>query len=285
GRLGQQRISLLEYAGIKWCIMDDAWEDSFDELISFKLYNGHSDVFLQAAEFPASTELRQWVEQQRELYKAGKLPSQGVERLELLEVDLDPVPEDWPHRLSQLRAYKQYFGDCNIPKGWQPEPTLAAWLQQQRELHESGQLSAKWMAKLEEAGVEWESDSKKSSSKKSNSKKPPKKSSSRARDKPKKRKQAAVAATVPGDPEWEMQFQALLKFKEENGNLNVPLRSGDDGALLPLAAWMLAQRQLKRKGELAAERELRLTQMGFDWVTRRSKAKTNNAVSSKAARA
>jgi hypothetical protein len=36
GRLGEQRINLLEFAGMKWGVMDDDWEECFDDFVSFR---------------------------------------------------------------------------------------------------------------------------------------------------------------------------------------------------------------------------------------------------------
>lgn len=36
GRLGEKRIVLLELAGMEWGIMDNEWEERFDDFVSFR---------------------------------------------------------------------------------------------------------------------------------------------------------------------------------------------------------------------------------------------------------
>ena len=40
GRLGEQRVQLLEIAGMEWGIMDDVWEECFDSFVSFRCGSG-----------------------------------------------------------------------------------------------------------------------------------------------------------------------------------------------------------------------------------------------------
>jgi hypothetical protein len=44
GRLGEVRIRLLELAGMRWGIMDDEWEERFDDFVTFRLQHGDADV-------------------------------------------------------------------------------------------------------------------------------------------------------------------------------------------------------------------------------------------------
>ena len=38
----------------------------------------------------------------------------------------------WQRRFEELEAYKDEYGDCNVPQGWVENPELADWVNRQR---------------------------------------------------------------------------------------------------------------------------------------------------------
>jgi hypothetical protein len=40
----------------------------------------------------------------------------------------------WDERVAQLKIYKERFGDCNVPKGWEDDVSLGDWVEKTREV-------------------------------------------------------------------------------------------------------------------------------------------------------
>eukprot|EP00979_Chaetoceros_neogracilis_P002778 scaffold453_cov278-Chaetoceros_neogracile.AAC.28 len=57
--------------------------------------------------------------------------------------------------------------------------------------------------------------------------------------------------------EWNRHFMELVKYKETNGNCNIPIRNGS------LGSWIARQRELFRSKELKADRCEKLVGIGF----------------------
>jgi len=67
----------------------------------------------------------------------------------------------------------------------------------------------------------------------------------------------------PVAQQWEEGFQLLQAYHAENDHCSVPQRYTFDGYLL--GTWLNTQRKARKKGILLAEREKRLTELGFEW--------------------
>jgi len=63
---------------------------------------------------------------------------------------------------------------------------------------------------------------------------------------------------------WDYRYGQLRAFKEQHGHCNVSFAKQKDRALY---VWLINQRQLKRRGELATDRLNRLEDLGVDWQT------------------
>lgn len=71
---------------------------------------------------------------------------------------------------------------------------------------------------------------------------------------------------------WEQMFTNLIKYKEENGHCNVPLRHDK------LGRWVEKQRTKFRRKELSSWQIESLTSIGFEWK-RQEHSKPRNPVS------
>lgn len=85
-------------------------------------------------------------------------------------------------------------------------------------------------------------------------------------------------AASKGEKAWERQFDELMVFKAKYGHCKVPTRpdickTGDFAALTDeerqtmktLGRWVTTQRSSKKKGEIDADKERRLNEIGFVW--------------------
>ena len=48
---------------------------------------------------------------------------------------------EWEQRFSELKAYKEAHGDCNVPAIWPENPELAKWVIRQRTAYSNNKLS------------------------------------------------------------------------------------------------------------------------------------------------
>lgn len=113
----------------------ESWLEKYEELLDFRMRNGHC---LVPNQYPANPSLAEWVKRQRYQYKLkgmGKHSSMTVDRIVALEKlgfvwnSHDAV---WEERLKELKQYKNLFGNTNVPSKYEPNPQLAIWIKRQR---------------------------------------------------------------------------------------------------------------------------------------------------------
>lgn len=150
GTLSAERIARLDALGFVWGggrkasadsegVSED-WQSRFDELLHYKRVHGDCDVPTRCRESP---QLGNWVSQQRQNRKSGKLHPERQRRLNEIGFDWrsGSRKEEWSTRFEQLKAYKERFGDCHVPVKWQENPQLGVWAANQRHRLKSGTLS------------------------------------------------------------------------------------------------------------------------------------------------
>lgn len=113
----------------------ESWMEKYEELLDFRLSNGHC---LVPNQYPANPSLAEWVKRQRYQYKLkgmGKHSSMSDDRVTALEKlgfvwnSHDAV---WEERLKELKQYKSLFGNTNVPSKYEANPQLAIWIKRQR---------------------------------------------------------------------------------------------------------------------------------------------------------
>jgi hypothetical protein len=67
---------------------------------------------------------------------------------------------------------------------------------------------------------------------------------------------------IPRDAAWRQRFQELVEYKQNHGHCKVPRKKS---VYSQLGSWVNTQRQNKRKGTLAVERQNFLDEIGFEW--------------------
>ena len=101
----------------------------------------------------------------------------------------------------------------------QGQGSLGRWVSSRRKEFRGGKLSEERIARLESIGLVWDLN----------------------------------------EQEWLDRLDELTKYKNENGDCNVPERQG------PLGEWVKRQRQSFKKGKLSQERVDMLESIGFSW--------------------
>jgi hypothetical protein len=159
GRLSEERIKKLEQLNFIWDPLNTEREKMIATLRAFKEMHGHCNV---PQRYLKNQKLGSWVATQRASHNKGKLPTELVSLLEELGLIWDPFEAAWEEKFLALCEFKQLNGHCRVPKEYNENPPLGAWVSKQRKLFNKGKLSIERSQRLEAMGVIWEPQSKKS---------------------------------------------------------------------------------------------------------------------------
>jgi superfamily II DNA or RNA helicase len=234
GELSETQIRRLEEIGFNWRPHGDNWDDKFAKLVAFKATNNHCDVPQRYKDDP---ELGIWVNRQRVFKKAGILRRKDqIAKLDGIGFSWHGGGASWEESFRQLVAYKRKHGHFSVSKN--DDPKLAYWVKYQGYLKRNDKLSVKKVRQLESIGFGW----------------------GRTLG-----ERGANGLTVE-EQQWERMFNELLEFKKSKGHSNVPSKKSK------LGNWVMVQRRnKKRKNDYNPERVRRLNEIGFNWVSQRSK--------------
>mmetsp|Transcript_9203 Transcript_9203/g.13821 ORF Transcript_9203/g.13821 Transcript_9203/m.13821 type:complete len:761 (+) Transcript_9203:61-2343(+) len=163
---------------------DKRWLRMFEELLAFRMVNGHTKVPIYYA---PCQELGSWAaclwRQHRELQE-GKTSNLTREKIDVLglvgfwgigSVKAGAVPagrqassrphicQGWNSKFEQLKEYKRNFGHTNVPKNYEKNPTLANWVKTQRKNYRllmnsnkaSGAMTNERIGLLKSIGFNW----------------------------------------------------------------------------------------------------------------------------------
>ena len=170
--LSQDRIERLEEIGFQWqgVDYDEAFEKRCRELIAFKEEFGHCYVSRRCASNPS---LGRWCNDARGAYKKIQkgmktkinLSQERIERLEEIGFPWQSVyyDEAFEKRCRELVAFKEEFGQCNVPYKYAGNPGLGTWCSHMRTAYKqiqkgtktSSNLSQDRIERLEEIGFKW----------------------------------------------------------------------------------------------------------------------------------
>ena len=235
-----QRIELLDSVSFTWNVYDEAWNNMFARLLTYKERYGNTNV---PRGYEEDVELSYWVAKQRALYsklQTGDKQQTGdltKERIKLLEGEgfiwaiLEHTWENW---IEQLLQYKESHGDCAIPSTYEENQEFANWARYQRQefvLLKAGKkssLTESRVAQLSDIGFEWNLV----------------------------------------EFKWLRRFDELVAYKDRHGDCNVPSSYKENPEL---AFWVKTQRrqhsllQQRRHSTMSKERIEKLQNIGFDF--------------------
>lgn len=144
------------------------WDLMYHHLNEYKTKHNNCLVPNRYKELP---QLGSWVSTQRRQYKLRKSGEDSPltqERIDLLTkigfvwATKDPRHVPWEQRYDELLHYKQTYGDCLIPVGYEGNPQLANWVSTQRQewkaytLNRSSRLTQERVSLLSKVGFVWE---------------------------------------------------------------------------------------------------------------------------------
>ena len=138
--------------GFVWDPKPAAWETMFSELERYRERFGNCNV---PANWPENPRLASWVNTQRAFKEKGKLTSPREKRLNGIGFVWDPFEALWETKFTELKLYKERFGDCNVPARWKEHPRLATWVGEQRSNNAEGRLTSERKSRLDKLGFVW----------------------------------------------------------------------------------------------------------------------------------
>ena len=178
GTLSLDHTERLERVGFVWDRSQNYWEKTFQELLAYRQEHGHCKV---PQNKKPNNSLATWVNRMRRDHKTGKMAADHKQRLDSIDFDWSPR-EDWDDKFVQLIAYRQKYGNFEVPQAYKPNRTLRPWLTGLRLDYKMNRLDAVLKQRLESIGFVWDCS----------------------------------------ENSWEQKFQELLAYKQEHNHCNVP---------------------------------------------------------------
>lgn len=277
-KLSIGRIEKLNNLEFIWDVREAIWNERYQQLKQFKNQYGHCDLPNKAGI------LGSWVQTQRNCYRQGKLEMGRVEKLNLLGINWVVIDDKWHKKYEELKIFIDEFGHQNIPTDLPKYKLLRIWITHQKARNNKGKLSFDRIEKLNSLGFIWNPKEEAWPNKYSELQKFKKEHGHcnvpltprtrslhmwivaqrmlyRKGELEKVRFSKLDELGVIWDFSeigWLKGYEALKKFKEENGHYKIPNDTF-------LNSWVSTQRKLFKKGQLDPERILKLNELGISW--------------------
>jgi len=301
GILRGDRVTRLERLGVVWNLegrsrsTTNSWKTRYQELVQFKETTGHVKVARKTHQ-----QLAAWINHERQLYQRGLSDEESTRLLSdigvVLERQVKRSGKSWDERFEQLKAYKERFGNLDVPQKWTEDPVFGNWVNGVRGNFSVGKLSEEKERRLKEIGFSFTGPRKRNPGKSFQENlallKAYKAKHGHCRVKhadrklyqwvvgqrsfyhrrllapERKRTLEAVGFEFGTRPEtnlnkWQSKFALLKKYKAEHGHCRVS-RTNDK----ELYTWLHNQRSYYYRGKLAPERKRELEAIGFEFGTR-----------------
>jgi len=261
------------------------WEERFGELNAFRDKFGHCSVLRDDLR---PGKLGAWVKKQRALQNEGRLLSSRFQRLSEIGFVWDPREDGWQQGYQQLVEFKRKTGHCNVPARSIENPYLGSWVRTQRKFLSQNVLRGDRRKLLEELGLmpgpfvtQWEKMFQQLADYRKEhgdcdvpqryaenpdlalwvSVQRTRWNAGKMKDERKRRLDGVGFHWSPDNDYWGEMFAALIQFKSEQGDCNVPFGWHDR----KLVHWVGNQRQRKKADRLPRYRVRRLEEIGFSW--------------------
>mmetsp|Transcript_24409 Transcript_24409/g.37594 ORF Transcript_24409/g.37594 Transcript_24409/m.37594 type:complete len:438 (+) Transcript_24409:132-1445(+) len=270
---------------------DQAWCDLFERCRRFKKKKGHTQVPYRYEKDP---ELGTWVTTQRR--KKSSLSLDRVSLLDSIGFEWKKTSvrglvrrEHWEDMFARLEAYKEEYGDCLVPKGYQKDRHLVKWVTNQRTDYRKDRIEDERKERLEAIGFKWNVygdrwnemfDRLKEYKAKYGDCMVPVKWTEDTKlgrwviDQRHRKfvlsderisKLDSIGFTWKAK-KWDDMYERLLEYKLKYGDCLVPQYCKED---LKLGTWVIHQRS--RKSTLSGDRIERLDAIGFAWRVQRGR--------------
>jgi len=246
GSLPNELMNRLHALRFRWKPFTDKWAEMYEALSKFRSRFGHTRV---PQKWKENLKLAHWVPVQRRQKKLCRLSQDRIAKLDSLGFEWAPGRGEvgkpglriaaWEVMFAQLEEFYRQNGHSRVPQQFKPNRKLGWWVTTQRRNRHKNKLTPQQIARLDALEFRWSPIS-----------------VSRPR------RLQCNGATVPKADRWEEMLAALKEFKAEHGHCRV-LQGFEQNTRL--ANWVSRLRISRNKGDLPAEQEKVLTEVGFDW--------------------
>lgn len=281
GMLSTSRIKQLDEIGFIWDTLDFLWETRFNELQRYISQHGNMDI-------PQSdpTGLGQWISNQKGNFKRGELSPDRKYKLDQAGFVWDVYNSKWDLSFNELLAYKEDYGNVDVPVNW--STGLGAWINSQRGRKKQGIMTLEQIRRLEEIGFDWNPltsnwdamfnelvEYKIINGHTDVPQRPTTALGRWVRGQRDSMKVGRLSVEQKGrldeigfvfdtlSSKWDSMFNELLQYKAEYRHTNVPIDWPTH-----LGVWVSLQRKANKalsRGILTPERRKRLDEIGFIW--------------------
>lgn len=138
-----------------WSLMEEQWQEKFEELRTFFLQNGHSDVpYVRSGK--GDNQLSEWIAGQRKSFKRGKMAPERKALLDSIEFRWEPR-DPWEERFQDLLTFVAREGHSRVHwKHRENGQDLGKWISHQRDKFRKGLLTLEQIEKLQKLpGWDW----------------------------------------------------------------------------------------------------------------------------------
>src|SRR3990167_4624927 len=224
-KLEQDRIKKLEEIGFVWELLEEAFNEGFEETLRYKKQHGNANV-PSNYKTPEGFKLVSWQGKQRQNFRAGKLEQDRIKKLEEIGFVWELFEELFNKGFKETLRYKKQYGTANAPARYKTPDgfPLGSWQCDQRNRFRNSKVEQDRIKKLEEIGFLWELL----------------------------------------EEAFNKGFEETLRYKKQHGDANAPARYKTQEGF-PLGTWQSHQRGGYRNGKLEQDRIKKLEKIGFVW--------------------
>lgn len=290
--MSQEQVTLLEKLEFPWDARGDKWTDQFEKLRAFNTKHGHFEV-----DEAIDRSLAGWVRSQRASRSSGRLPKEKIASLNGIGFSWSSEYGDlkWHQMYDSLKHYHDANGNCNVPNRWKENPQLANWVSAQRQSRKKGTIAANRVQLLDGLGFVWTSRTvgtwedrfaevaafkaahghcnvPRSFSENPklagfvNAMRSKQSNGTLAKDRIARLNEIGFTWSAEGaEQRWHQIYEALKHYRAMHGDANVPFNWKENPQL---AHWVSFQRQLRKRGTIAANHVQLLDDVEFIWDMR-----------------
>jgi hypothetical protein len=183
-------------------LASNTWEFMFGLLERYQVEFGHARP--STKDDYMTYPMGDWVVRQRQIYRAGEMSLDRIEKFESLGPTWtwDPIADDYENRILELREYVKQHGTSRVSTKSGPHQQLGRWIGKMRAAYKKGELSPERIKAFESISSDWTWDAK--------------------------------------EQDWNRKLELLIKFQEREGHASVPASHIEEDEYLGL--WVFAQR-------------------------------------------
>lgn len=155
--LSDERVQKLEEIGMIWNVNDSNWDKMYEKAKAYYLEHNHLRIIID------NSDLGRWIDGQRRSYREGTISEVHKRLLDEIGMIWNVHDEKWNLMYEKTREFFEENGHLNAPKNYKVigidgKPIgLRRWIDYQKELYSTGDLSEDKILRLESIGIIWNS--------------------------------------------------------------------------------------------------------------------------------